>query len=198
MASFRRQAPSIFHCEQVNRQETCASSILSQCSPVRSKIIIVSVAVALGVAFLIWWMSPTQVLKRRITNLIEEANVPAGMGKLGRNNRGPEVSEYMTEMIDVVPPSGLDDDINHNYDRETVSRYYSALAHYCKEISSKDLEIEEINVNGEMAEIYFRMDLVVDLGSRRPADGIMVARTTWKKLDGTWLLEFIEWTEEPR
>ncbi|BCX50190.1 hypothetical protein HAHE_40980 [Haloferula helveola] len=158
---------------------------------------VVAIAAA-AVAFLLWWFSATQVLKRRVSSLIDTAVVPASMSDIGRGARGPNVAEFVAGSLEIDSPPSLAQDLGPDLNRDTVSALYSAVAKYCRSITVNDLKIQSVDVDGETATVRFSADAVVDLPDRRPVDGIVDVDSRWRKTDGKWLLERFAWTESPR
>lgn len=146
----------------------------------------------------IWWFSPEQTLKRRVSSMLETAEVPPSMIDAGRKARGTHLAKYLAKQISVNPPEGFDSPVSDLVNRDTASALYSGAAAYCKEITFTDLKFDQIFQAGDQATVRFNVDAIVALPSRRPVDGILHVETEWKKTDGDWLLQRFSWTESPR
>lgn len=162
----------------------------------RLSALLVLLIAAGGLAY--WWFSPAEILKRRLGNLLGSAEVSSTMSDIGRGARGPRIADYFADPVRFFPPSSLPYDLGGSLGRERLSSLYSLVAKNCREISFTDLEILEVAVEDETAEIRFRVDALVDLGSRRPADGILEVRSAWIKREGDWQIEELRWTESGR
>lgn len=148
--------------------------------------------------FLWWWMLPANVLKRRVASLLETAEVPPGMSDIARGARGPNLARYLDRKVRIVRPDDLRDEIPEAMERDTIAAYYSAGARSCSRIEFEQPEFDEILVKGDEAHVKFRVDAVAEFPSRRPADGIQVVETSWRKVDGDWLMTEVKWQETGR
>lgn len=162
------------------------------------RILMVILGVVVAGAFVAWWFSPTQVLQRRVSSLLDTASVPPGMSDAGRKARGAHLAKYLSRQVAVHPPESFDAPVTGSVARDTASALYSGAASYCKEITFADLTFDDVQPNGETATITFRVDAIVDLPTRRPVDGILNVDSHWEKVDGAWLLTELSWTESPR
>lgn len=162
------------------------------------KRLIIPAAVILIASFSFWWFSPTQVLKRRTSAFIETANVPAGMGDLGRGARGRHLAGYLAPQIEVDSPQDLAAEVGRRFSRDRASELYSVVARYCRQISINDLAFDSVTVVDDAAEVLFTADAIVELPGRRPVDGLVVVESRWRKIDGEWRLEAFQWSESPR
>ncbi|MBK1826180.1 hypothetical protein [Haloferula rosea] len=162
------------------------------------RILMVLLAVVVAGAFVAWWFSPTQVLQRRVGSLLDTASVPPGMSDPGRKARGAHLAKYLARQVALDPPESFDAPVTRSVARDTASALYSGAASYCKEITFADLSFDEVLHDGDTATVSFRVDAIVDLPTRRPVDGILNVTSDWEKVDGTWLLTNIRWTESQR
>ncbi len=148
--------------------------------------------------FLGWWFQPANVLKRRIGSLFHTAEVPVTMSDLARSSRGPNVADYLAERVQVGAPDQVDNRIRDSYHRDDIAGIYSAVARSCSQISLEKPEFESIEIAGTTAKIRLRIDIIVELPSRRPIDGIQIMDMTWEKSENDWRLSSISWTETSR
>jgi hypothetical protein len=148
--------------------------------------------------FLGWWFQPENVLKRRISSLFDTAEVPVTMSELARSSRGPNVAEYLGKRIEIGAPDNIDGRLRDSYHRDDLAGIYSAVARGCRQISLEAPEFESIEIEGSTARIRLRVDVIVELPSRRPVDGIQIMDMTWEKPENHWLLSSITWTETGR
>ncbi len=162
------------------------------------KRILIPAAVLLLGGLSVWWFSPTRVLMRRTAAFIDTANVPAGMSDIGRGARGQNLAEYLAGSIQVDSPEALAEEVGRECSRDQAAALYSAVAGYCREISITDLSFTGVSIDGDRAVVRFTADTIVDLGSRRPIDGLVTVESRWRKTDGDWLLEAFKWDEQPR
>lgn len=148
--------------------------------------------------FLGWWFSPANVLKRRVTSLFDTAEVPVTMSELARSSRGPNVAGFLTEQIEIGAPDHVDDRLRESYHRDDLAGIYTAVARGCRQISLEEPEFVSIEIDGTTAKVRLRIDIIVELPSRRPVDGIQIMDMVWEKPDNKWQLSRITWTETGR
>ena len=164
---------------------------------------IMAVVVGMATFFAIWWFSAEQVLKRRVGDLIDAAEVSKLTSDLARQTRGQKIAGYFGKEVAVVPPGDVSGDIAGRLDDGTMTRdrlvmLYSMAARGSREISFVDLEVRDVSVDGDRAEVPFRVDCVVDLDSRRPVDGLLDVQSQWVKSDDAWQIVELSWTEAGR
>lgn len=155
------------------------------------------VLVVLGF-FAAWWFSDGQVVRRQVKGLVDSARVPSGMSDLGRGARGPKVAGYFAEQLRLEPLTRVRELPDGDYPRDRLAALYSGAARFAKSISFENLAIEDVQVTGDVAEVNLRVDGIVQLPSSRPLDGIQRAAMRWRKIEGDWLLESVQWREEAR
>lgn len=146
----------------------------------------------------VWWFSPTEVVKRRVASFFSTAEVPATMSDIGRGARGTKVATYLAQSVTLNSPESVADEVGSTFSRDRASVMYAGVARFCREITFTDLEFTRVEITADAATVSFRIDTLVELPGRRPVDGIVVADSLWRKIDGDWLLESMRWTEEPR
>ncbi|GAA5481877.1 hypothetical protein [Haloferula sargassicola] len=146
-----------------------------------------------------WWFSPTQKMKRRVSNMIQTANVPANMPDIARNTRGPNLEKYLARKIRIQPPSGFPERIPHQLKRENAALFYSAAARGVRMISLQAPSFDAVEIEGDQATVRFQVDAIVDLGATRPVDGIMHINSRWRRdSEEGWRLESLAWEESGR
>lgn|GEM_PF-1729886 len=148
--------------------------------------------------FAVWWLLPSNVLKRRTQALLGTAEVPGNMTEIGRSARGPNVAKFLAPKVRVRPPAAFAEEVPASLRRDSVSGLYSATARYAVRIVFEDPDFEEVRVEGDHATVRFRVDAIAEFPNRTPADGIQVVETTWEKVEGDWLLTSITWEETGR
>ncbi|WP_367873665.1 hypothetical protein [Luteolibacter sp. Populi] len=152
-----------------------------------------------SVVFAWWWNQPGRVIARRVADLFEAANIPADMSNIGRGTRGSAIEPYIAKNVLFEGPDGPADELEGSQSRDFVTQTYSGLATYCRSATVQDVEVQDVRVSGEEAEVKATIDAVVELpNAQRPIDGIQHLDMTWKKEDGKWKLARAKWTEGPR
>lgn len=148
--------------------------------------------------FLNWWFQPENVLKRRVASLFDTAEVPVSMNELSRSSRGPNLTEYLSENVEIGAPDNIDERLRDSYHHDDLAGIYSAVARSCRQISLEEPEFESVEIDGTTARVRLRVDVIVELSSRRPVDGIQIMDMTWEKPENHWKLSTITWTETGR
>ena len=148
-------------------------------------------------AFGVWWYSPEERVKRRLHAMIQAAQVPASMGDLSRGTRGNALAKFLAPRVEIVAPDSVRDELPDGIARNSAAALYSGLARWVREVTLGEAEITSIQVADDLAEVDFKVDALVQLSSRRPVDGTLIARSRWiKHPDHGWVMERIEWREE--
>jgi hypothetical protein len=148
--------------------------------------------------FVVWWLLPSNVLKRRTGALLRTAEVPRSMTEIGRAARGPNVAKFLAEKVAIQRPEAFAGEVPSTMKRDNVAGLYSAAAKYAVRIVFEAPDFEEVTVDDDRATVRFRVDAIAEFPNRRPADGIQVVDTIWRKVDGDWQLTSIGWEETGR
>jgi len=148
--------------------------------------------------FASWWFSPTQALKREVGELIDRARVPAAMSDLARSSRGRVIEPLLADPVEIDPAAAVRQAPSGAVPRQRLVALLSGAARYCRSISLEDLEFDRVEIDGDEARVEIRLDAIVEVGSRRPLDGIQVVTMRWTRADGDWLLAALAWEEQPR
>lgn len=148
----------------------------------------------------IWWFSPTEVLKRRVADLLDAAEVSELSTDLARQTKGQKIAEYFAEQVKIEPPEEMDGSVRDRINRDQLSRdrlitLYTMAARGSKEISFTDVEVHDVQHDNDRAQVRFQVDCVVDLGTQRPVDGLLDVVSLWVKRNDDWQLVELSWTE---
>lgn len=159
---------------------------------------ILLVLLAFGV-FLWWWNLPERVVARRVKGLFEAANVPADMSNIGRAARGSSLEPYLAKNITFEGPEGPTERIEGPQSRDFIMNSYSYAATACRSATVEDIEVEEVTVNGDEADVKATIDAVIEMpDGDKPVDGIQHLEMKWIKQDGNWKLSRAKWRESGR
>ena len=152
-----------------------------------------------SVIFAWWWNQPERVIARRLADLFEAANFPADMSNIGRGTRGSAIEPFLAMNVAFEAPGGEAEQLEDLGSRDSITNAYSFVATNFRSGTTQDLEVQEVTVSGEEAEVKATIDAVVETNNQqRPVDGIQHFDMTWKKEDGKWKLSRAKWTEGPR
>lgn len=159
---------------------------------------ILLVLLAFGVYM--WWRNqPERVVARRVESLFEAANVPADMSNIGRGTRGSAIEPYLAKNITFEGPDGPTERLDGPQSRDFVTGSYSYAATNCRSATVQDIEVEDVTVNGEEADVKATVDAVIEMpDGDRPVDGLQHLEMKWIKQDGDWKLSRAKWRETGR
>lgn len=164
----------------------------------RLRIPILLVLLAFGV-FMWWWNRPERVVARRVAGLFEAANVPADMGNIGRGTRGGALEPFLAKSITFEGPDGPTEQIDGPQPKDYIMGAYSQVATACRSASVQDVQVEDVTVNGEEADVTATVDAVIEMpDGTKPVDGIEHLEMKWLKQDGKWVLSRAKWRETGR
>jgi hypothetical protein len=155
---------------------------------------IIAVILLLAAGATVWWFSPTQVVKRRTSGLLDSLTFSASTGSAYRQASGYGFSSYLAESVELDNPTFPL--ANGVFDRGTLEAGYSGLANQARE-SRFDIEtFDSITVDGDLATVRATVEGLVQLPDYRPADGRYEVEFHWQKeSDGNWRLTRAVWRE---
>lgn len=157
------------------------------------RILIPLAAVALIAGFLVWWFSPTQVVKRRTNRLLDVMTMSEGSSPATRQLGVYSLNGLIaSELVLDTPTIG---DANGIFERSQIESGFSWLAGNAKSSNLKIESIESIEVNGDEATVKATIDAVVILSDYRPADGIYAVELDWRKEKDGWRLTRALWVD---
>jgi hypothetical protein len=147
-------------------------------------------------AFLFWWFSPTQVLKRRTLSLLETLTMDAGTGKSTRQLGAYSLNALLAREVELSTPTI--DQANGTFERSELESAFSWLCQQAKHTSFELDEFRTVNISGERGEVVFSLDALVELPTYRPVDGRFAVTFRWQREEETWRLASAEWLDERR
>lgn len=146
-----------------------------------------------------WWSRPERVVARRVVSLFEAAEVESTANDISRSTRGSAIEGFLAPNLSFEGPEGPTEEIDGPQSRDSIVAMYTALARYCRSISTETPEIDGVTVTGDTAQVKARLDAVIELPSNeRPVDGIQHLDLKWDMIDGKWLLSSAKWKETGR
>lgn len=157
------------------------------------RILIPLAAVALIAGFLVWWFSPTQVVKRRTNRLLDVMSMSEGSSPATRQLGVYSLSGLIARELVLDTPTISD--ANGIFERSQIESGFSWLAGNAKSSKLKIEDIESIEVNGDEATVKATIDAVVILSDYRPADGLYAVEFDWRKEEDGWRLSRALWVD---
>jgi hypothetical protein len=142
-------------------------------------------------AFVMWWFSTSQVLKRRTSSLLETMTIEADSGMAGRQMKTYSLNRLLADSVkmetsEIEAASGT-------FERNELESGFSWLANQAKETRFEVEDFETIEVDGETAKVVLTLTGLVDLKSYRPVDGKYDVVLDWRKEGDGWRLTGSSW-----
>lgn len=160
------------------------------------RLIIPAAALLVLAAFLFWWFSPTQVLKRRTLSLLETLTMDAGTGKSTRQLGAYSLNALLAREVELSTPTI--DQANGTFERSELESAFSWLSQQAKQTRFELEEFRSVNISGDRGEVLFSLDALVELPTYRAVDGHFGVTFRWQREEETWRLTGAEWLEEKR
>lgn len=157
------------------------------------RILIPVAIVAVLAGFLFWWLSPTQVVKRRTMRLMDVMTMSEGSSPATRHLGVYSIGNLISSELVLDTPTISD--ANGIFQRSQIESGFSWLAGAAKSSTLKIEEIESITVNGNEATVKATIDAVVILSEYRPADGRYDVELDWRKEEDGWRLIRALWID---
>lgn len=157
------------------------------------KKILIPVAAVLFVAFLVWFLSPVQVVKRRTNKLMNTLTMEEGSGGTGRQFNVLALGNLIAEEITLETPDI--EAANGEHGRDVINSGFSWLAGNAKFTKFEVVEFHSVVVDGDKATVSAKIEGVVVLPTYRPADGLYEVELDWKKEDDGWRLARSKWSQ---
>lgn len=149
--------------------------------------------VAILGAFLFWWFSPVQVVKRRTQTLLEVLTMEAGSGKAGRQAGVYSLNALLASEVELVTPTIPE--ANGTFERPEMESAFSWLGEQAKQTRFELEKIHSVKIAGDRADVSFSLDALVELPNSRPADGRYEVVFQWQREDNHWRLASARWTK---
>lgn len=158
------------------------------------RISILAAALIILAAFLFWWFSPTQVLKRRTMTLLDTLTMDAGTGKSGRQLGVYRLNSLLAEQVELSTPTI--EQANGTFDRSELESGFSWICQQAKQTRFLLDEIQSIDVASDRGKVVFTLEALVELPSDNPADGKFEVTFQWQRENDIWRLYSAEWLEK--
>lgn len=149
--------------------------------------------IALLAAFLFWWFSPVQVVKRRTQTLLETLTMESVTGTAARQTGVYSLNALLASDVELVTPTIPE--ANGTFERQEMESAYSWLAEQARMTRFDLVKLHSVKTAGDHADIAFSLDALVELPNSRPADGRYEVVFRWVRENDQWRLARAEWTQ---
>ena len=155
--------------------------------------LIPAVIVALLAGFVVWWLSPVQVVTRRTKSLLSAMTLQEGRGKASSTLSVYSLNPLIAKELILETPTISQ--ANGTFDRSEIESGFSWLANQGKFTKFKIEELRSVTINGDRATVDAKIEGVVVLSEMRPADGLYDVELDWIREDDGWRLSKAKWIE---
>ncbi len=152
------------------------------------------VIVALLGAFLFWWFSPVQVVKRRTGTLLQTLTMESGSGKASRQAGVYSLNALLAPEVELETPTLSQ--ANGSFERSELESAYSWLAEQAKQCRFELTGIRSIQVDGDTAVVDCEITALVELPMSKPVDGRHRASLHWSREENVWRLSKAVWSAQ--
>ncbi len=160
----------------------------------KPRLLIIGIALVLAVAFVAWWLSPKQAVKRRTNSLLQTLTLDAGTGKLSRHAGEYRLDALLAPQVELENPSIAE--ANGTFDRGEMTAAYSWLCDQAKQTRFKTGDLHSITINGDQAKVEISLTALVELPTYNPADGSFEVVFDWVKSEDGWRLRKAVWRQK--
>jgi hypothetical protein len=150
------------------------------------------IILALLGAFLFWWFSPVQIIKRRTINLLETLTMEAATGTATRQMGAYSLNALLAGEVELESDSIRE--ANGTFQRAEMESAYSWLCQQAKQTNFDLIKFHSVEVEGDEARVSFSLEALVELPAYRPADGQYEVDFRWLREDDGWRLANAKWT----
>lgn len=144
-------------------------------------------------AFLFWWFSPVQVIKRKTKTLLETLTLQESTSTATRQLGVYPLNALLAQ--DVELESTAIREANGSFARSEMESAYSWLCQQAKFTQFELISFHAVEVGTDTATASFSLSAVVELPAYRPADGNYEVIFQWQKDDQGWRLVSAKWSE---
>ena len=156
----------------------------------RRYLIPVAVVLVLG-GFLMWWFSPSQVVKRRTGSLLETMTLEADTGTAARQMKTYSLNRLLAARVRLENPEI--EEASGSFERSDIEAGFSWLTSQAKETRFEVEDFKSVTVDGDTAQVSLVLTGLVDLKSYRPVDGKYDVTLDWMKEKDGWRLTGSSW-----
>lgn len=144
-------------------------------------------------AFLVWWFSPTQEVKRKTDRLLELMSFEKGSGKAGRQTGVYSMNALLAQEVELSSDSNPE--VNGMRERQELESAYAWLAEHVVESSFERVSFDKVEIREPLAEVELTVDGVVELPGSKPVNGRHKVFLLWMKEENAWRLGHARWNK---
>ena len=157
------------------------------------RLFVILPVVAVVVGFLVWWLSPTQQVKRQTGKLMKTLTVEQGTSPAVRQLGGYSLNGLIAKELILETPTISE--ANGTFEREQIETGFSWMVGQAKFTKFKVRDFETVEVNGTRAKVTAIIEGTVAFALYRPVDGPYRVEMDWEKEEDGWHLSRAKWTE---
>ncbi len=158
------------------------------------KRILIALAIAAVIGgFLIWWLSPSQVVKRRTHSLMSTMTLEKGSGMAARQLGVYSLNGLIADELILETPTI--EQANGTFPHDQIESGFSWLGSQASFTKFEVETIHSIEVDGNRAKVKATIEGTVVLSEYRPADGMYDVELDWVREEDGWKLTRARWVE---
>jgi hypothetical protein len=144
-------------------------------------------------AFLAWWFSPSQVVKRKTDRLMELMSFEQGSGKAARQTGVYSLNALLAEEVELSSDSHPE--MEGMRERQELESVYAWMAEHVVVSSFERVSFEKVEIRDKLAEVELTVAGVVELPGSKPVNGRYAVFLLWMKVENQWRLGHARWTK---
>ncbi|MEX1049085.1 MAG: hypothetical protein WED15_06135 [Akkermansiaceae bacterium] len=157
--------------------------------------VISGIALALLIAFGLWWFSAAEVLKRRTQSLLSTLTLDAGTGRASRTLATYSLNKLLAPWVELDTPTIRE--ANGNFERVELESGFNWISQQAKQTRFELEKFHSVTIAGDTGNVKLTLFGLVELPHYRPADGNYAVSLDWKNGDDGWRLTQAVWTQMP-
>ena len=157
----------------------------------RSTLLVLLPILLAAAAFAVWYLSPTQQLKRATRGLLDTVSIESSTGKTARQMRQYSLNRRIATEVTFATPT----EANGTFSRSEVEAGFSWLSNQAKSTHFQVHRWVEIQTRGNQATVRAEIDALVELPSFRPLDNRHLMTLQFTKESDGWRLHTLEFQE---
>ncbi len=144
------------------------------------------------VAFLLWWFSPVQVVKRRSGSLLETLTLEEGGHRASRHAGAYALNALLAPQVELESPDIAQ--ANGSFERSELESAFSWVGGRALRASFEADGFDSVEIDGGRAVVILPVEALVEFEDRRPLDGRYRVRLEWRQDESrTWRLTRASW-----
>ena len=146
---------------------------------------------ALFGSLIYWWFLPTQVLKRRTSQILHTLTLDAGTSRSSRQLGVYALNALLASSVQLDTPTLPD--ANGTFDRSEVESAFSWLCEQAKQSHFTLGKFHSVMIDGDQADVAFAIEALVELPGSRPVEGHYEVTFRWQLEQNAWHLTRANW-----